>query len=149
MGDEGRQQGAGCAPDNGWSDGPDWATLPCPWGREADVSGGSDGAHRVDHQLPVPYGHRAQVSAWWGWSWLLTVGGVFGLWLAGRKSAWGWAVGLAMQVLWMTYAVVTHQYGFVVSGIAYGAVYGLNFYRWWTPKAPLDQPPYSQASAPD
>lgn len=89
------------------------------------------------------------MSSWWGWSWLLTAGGVFGLWLAGRKSPWGWAVGLAMQVLWITYAVVTQQYGFVISAIAYGAVYGLNFYHWWTPKASLDQSSASQASAAD
>lgn len=38
---------------------------------------------------------------WW-WSWLLTAFGVFGLWLAGRGTPWGWAVGLGAQGLWVT-----------------------------------------------
>lgn len=64
------------------------------------------------------------------WSWILTAGGVFGLWLAGRRNVWGWAVGLAMQVLWVAYAVATTQWGFIVSAVAYGTVYGRNWIRW-------------------
>ena len=66
----------------------------------------------------------------WVWSWVLTAGGVFGLWLAGRRNVWGWAVGLGMQVLWIAYAVATVQWGFIVSALAYGAVYGRNWARW-------------------
>lgn len=66
---------------------------------------------------------------WW-WSYLLTAVGVFGLYLAGRKSAWGWAVGLGAQGLWMTYAIVSEQYGFLVSALAYGFIYGKNFVQW-------------------
>lgn len=64
------------------------------------------------------------------WSYLLTAGGVFGLWLAGRKNQYGWAVGLAMQALWISYAVATRQWGFIVSALAYGAVYAKNFSAW-------------------
>lgn len=64
------------------------------------------------------------------WSWILTAVGVFGLYLAGRKSPWGWAVGIGAQVLWFAYAVSTRQWGFVVSCIAYGAVYVRNFQAW-------------------
>jgi len=71
------------------------------------------------------------VNAWW-WSWLLTAVGVFGLWLGGRRNYWGWFVGLMAQVLWMSYAVVTSQYGFMVSALAYGWVYGNNFVKWRT-----------------
>jgi hypothetical protein len=67
---------------------------------------------------------------WWGWSWILTAGGVFGLWLAGRKDWRGWAVGLAMQAVWVTYALATAQYGFLVSGAAYGGVYAFNWWKW-------------------
>lgn len=45
---------------------------------------------------------------WW-WSYLLAAVGIFGLWLAGRKRAIGWAVGLFAQVLWIAYALVTRQ----------------------------------------
>ena len=64
------------------------------------------------------------------WSWALTVVGVFGLWLAGRKSPWGWAVGLGAQGLWIAYALVTVQYGFLFSAGAYGFVYAKNFLAW-------------------
>lgn len=64
------------------------------------------------------------------WSLVLAAVGVFGLWLAGRKNWVGWAVGLGAQVLWFAYALVTKQYGFIVSALAYGWVYGTNLVRW-------------------
>lgn len=65
------------------------------------------------------------------WSWVLTVVGVFGLWLAGRKDRRGWMVGLGAQVLWIAYATATHQWGFYVSAVAYGWVYANNTLRVW------------------
>ncbi|SCF78891.1 hypothetical protein GA0115259_1025516 [Streptomyces sp. MnatMP-M17] len=67
------------------------------------------------------------------WSYLLTAVGVFGLYLAGRKSPAGWAVGVAAQLLWFAYAVSTEQWGFIVSCLAYGWVYSKNFLAWRQP----------------
>lgn len=67
--------------------------------------------------------------AWW-WSWLLAGIGIVGLYVAGSKKAWGWLIGLAVQVLWIAYALATEQYGFVASALAYGFVYGRNYLRW-------------------
>lgn len=64
------------------------------------------------------------------WSWILTAVGVCSLYLAGRRSVWGWAVGIGAQLLWFAYAVTTKQWGFLVSCFAYGSVYVLNFRRW-------------------
>ena len=64
------------------------------------------------------------------WSYILTAVGVFGLWLAGRKSKYGWAVGLGAQVLWLSYAITTEQWGFILSAVAYGWVYSKNFLAW-------------------
>lgn len=64
------------------------------------------------------------------WSWILTAVGVFGLWLAGRRNRLGWAVGLGAQGLWITYALTTEQYGFLVSAGAYGWIYAKNFVSW-------------------
>jgi hypothetical protein len=64
------------------------------------------------------------------WSLILAAIGIFGIYLAGRKSKWGWAVGLGAQVLWIIYAVVTHQYGFIISAVAYGLIYGKNLRDW-------------------
>ncbi len=66
----------------------------------------------------------------WYWSYLLTIVGVFGLYLAGRKIWWSWFVGAAAQLLWIAYALVTHQYGFVISALAYGWVYFNNGLVW-------------------
>lgn len=64
------------------------------------------------------------------WSILLAAVGVFGLWLAGRKNAWGWAIGAGAQVLWVIYALVSRQYGFLLSAAAYGWVYLMNLAAW-------------------
>ena len=64
------------------------------------------------------------------WSWILTAVGVTGLYLAGRGLWWSWLIGLGAQVLWLCYAIVTRQYGFIVSAFAYGWVYARNARRW-------------------
>ena len=64
------------------------------------------------------------------WSYVLTAVGVFGIYLSGRKIRWGWAVGLGAQFLWLAYAIATQQWGFLVSCVAYGWVYGKNFIAW-------------------
>lgn len=64
------------------------------------------------------------------WSYILTIVGVFGLYLAGRKNKFGWAVGIFAQSLWISYALATHQYGFLFSAFAYGWVYSKNFLAW-------------------
>lgn len=63
-------------------------------------------------------------------SWILATIGIYGLYLAGRRSRWGWAVGLAAQVLWAVYAVTTAQWGFIASACAYGFMYLKNFLSW-------------------
>ncbi len=64
------------------------------------------------------------------WSWLLTAVGVTGLYFAGRRRAFGWAIGLGAQVLWIAYALATRQWGFIASAVVYGLVYGKNFAAW-------------------
>lgn len=64
------------------------------------------------------------------WSVALAVIGIFGIWLAGRKSKWGWAIGFFAQVLWFIFALVTKQYGFILSAVAYGWVYANNYLKW-------------------
>ena len=65
------------------------------------------------------------------WSYLLTAVGVTGLYLAGRGVWWSWLIGLGAQALWIAYALATAQYGFIVSALAYGFVYGRNALKWW------------------
>ena len=64
------------------------------------------------------------------WSFALTAAGIVGLWLTGRKSRWGFALGLLAQVLWFVYAVTTQQWGFILSCCLFGYLYARNFIRW-------------------
>jgi hypothetical protein len=64
------------------------------------------------------------------WSYVLTAVGVVGLLMAGRKNLWGWAVCIASQVLWATYAITTEQWGFLLAAGIYTLVYGKNFLAW-------------------
>lgn len=64
------------------------------------------------------------------WSFVLAAVGIAGIYLAGRKSKWGWGLGLAAQVLWVVFAITTAQYGFILTAVAYGAVYGKNLWQW-------------------
>lgn len=64
------------------------------------------------------------------WSWILTFIGVSGLYLAGKKLWWAWLIGLFAQILWLSYAIATKQYGFIISAFAYGWVYAKNARSW-------------------
>lgn len=72
----------------------------------------------------------------WLWSWLLTVIGVFGLWMSSRRKAWGFLIGFSAQILWVAYALATDQLGFVVSAFFYGWMYWRNFNAWREAQAP-------------
>lgn len=64
------------------------------------------------------------------WSFSLAALGILGLYLAGKKNAWGWALGFAVQFPWAVYSILTEQYGFLISCFAYGWVYAKNFILW-------------------
>lgn len=68
------------------------------------------------------------MSAWW--SWALASIGVFGLWLTTCRDWRGYVVGLGVQGLWISYAVLTGQWGFIASAIAYGTVNAIGIYAW-------------------
>ncbi|MGI5216224.1 hypothetical protein [Nocardia sp. CA-290969] len=66
------------------------------------------------------------ISLWW--SFALTTIGVIGLVLVYRsQSLIGPSIGLAVQALWIAYAIATRQWWFLLSAITYGAanVYGI------------------------
>jgi len=64
------------------------------------------------------------------WSWVLAVLGITGIFLVGRKTIWGWLVLCANEILWVTYALVTKQYGFIAMAVAYVLVYLKSFLHW-------------------
>ena len=64
------------------------------------------------------------------WSWILAVIGVTGIFFVGRKTIWGWFVLLFNEVLWIAYALITNQHGFILSAIAYAIVYIKSYTLW-------------------
>lgn len=64
------------------------------------------------------------------WSWLLAAVGITGIYLAGSRRTIGWTIGVAAQVLWVAYAIVTQQWGFIASALVYAAVYARNWIKW-------------------
>lgn len=66
----------------------------------------------------------------WAWSYVLTLVGVSGFWLAGRKVWWSWWVNVGCQGLWVTYALVTAQWGFLIGVPIYLSVFVPNAVRW-------------------
>lgn len=64
------------------------------------------------------------------WSYLLVIVGLLGFILVGRKIWWGWYINLAGQGLWITYAILTQQWGFLYGAIVYTAVFSVNSIDW-------------------
>jgi hypothetical protein len=58
------------------------------------------------------------------WSWLLAALELLGLWLAKKRPIVGFTLNLATEPLWTAYAIITGQWGFVLSAAAYVVVYG-------------------------
>jgi hypothetical protein len=68
------------------------------------------------------------VSVWW--SWVLSGLGGLGLWLTGRRLAVGWAVTMATEAVWVVYACVTRQWGFIPGAALYATV-SAHAWRSW------------------
>jgi nicotinamide riboside transporter PnuC len=64
------------------------------------------------------------------WSWVLAIVGIFGIFLVGQKTIWGWPLLLINECLWIVYAIQTEQYGFIFAAIVYGLVY-IKSYLFW------------------
>ena len=64
------------------------------------------------------------------WSWILAVIGVTGMFFVGKKTLWGWLVLLLNECLWIGYALVTKQYGFIAMALAYSFVYIKSYMHW-------------------
>lgn len=61
------------------------------------------------------------------WSWALTANGLIWLYLMSTGKAWPWLGSCLTQVGWVSYAVATRQWGFVLAGLANA---GVQFLGW-------------------
>lgn len=64
------------------------------------------------------------------WSWVLSVIGLAGFFLSGKKIWWAWYVNIANQAIWLAYSIVTEQWGFLVATVAYFVVFTKNAIAW-------------------
>jgi len=62
--------------------------------------------------------------------WAVTLVGLAGFWLAGRRVWWAWWVNVANQVLWAVLSLTTGQYGFLAGTAFYLWVFTGNAVRW-------------------
>jgi hypothetical protein len=68
--------------------------------------------------------------------WVLVTAGVAGTFLAGRGNAWGWLLLVMLQPLWVVYAVVTDQHGFVIGALASGGAQVTGYLRTFVRRHP-------------
>lgn len=61
---------------------------------------------------------------------VLSVIGVTAMLIIGRGKWYGWAIALFNECLWLIFAIVTGQYGFIIGAAIYGAVNAYNAYNW-------------------
>lgn len=66
---------------------------------------------------------------WW-WSCGLASAGLLSTWLIAEGRRSGWALALAAQGAWFTYALVSEQWGFVVSSTAFAVINAHGLRRW-------------------
>lgn len=64
------------------------------------------------------------------WSWILTVVSLAGLWTTGNRKRWGWLLSLGSEGLWIAYAILYHQYGFIVMSVIFSVIYIRNWRKW-------------------
>ncbi len=57
------------------------------------------------------------------WSFVLGAVGIVGLAVAAHRPRIGWRINIGAQALWLVYAVVTRQWGFLPMSVAYAVMY--------------------------
>lgn len=59
-----------------------------------------------------------------------SLGTLVTMWLTGNKKWYGWAVGLANQVVWLTFILVFAAYGLLPLFVALVVIYSRNLIKW-------------------
>jgi hypothetical protein len=75
------------------------------------------------------------------WSWLLAALNLFTLFLAwqvGNKRRSAFLGYLAVEAIWIAFAIDTASWGFVVSAIAFAAIAMRNYLKWGEATPPVE-----------
>jgi hypothetical protein len=68
------------------------------------------------------------VSVWW--SITLSAGSLWTSWLVGSRKRVGFLLAVAMQLVWIGFALDSGQWGFIASAAVFSAVNVRNYLRW-------------------
>jgi hypothetical protein len=82
------------------------------------------------------------------WSWVLAALNLFTLslaWQVGNRRRWAFLGYLAVEAIWIAFAIDTASWGFVVSAGAFAAIAMRNFVKWGEATPPAELPAPSQA----
>lgn len=61
---------------------------------------------------------------------ILAVMSLIGSYYIGNKAVWVWLYMLFTQMLWLLFGLITEQYGFILSGVGFGAMNLRNYFKW-------------------
>jgi len=64
------------------------------------------------------------------WSWILSIMGLTGTYLTGKRYWWAWVVMSFYNVTWIVYSVISKQYGFLLASCVYQVIYFRNAVEW-------------------
>lgn len=62
--------------------------------------------------------------------WIMSVITIWSMWLAGNKNVLAWKVGLTNQILWLTFNIHFHVWGFMPTTAFLIYVYTRNLIKW-------------------
>ncbi len=63
-------------------------------------------------------------------SWIVTILGLVGFYLAGKKVWWCWYINIVNQIAWVIFAIITDYYAFLLGTLFYFIVFTKNAYHW-------------------
>jgi len=69
----------------------------------------------------------------WFLPWVLSANTLYVMFLAGNKRKGAWALGLAGQLLWLIWIILTKSWGLLPMNIGLWVVYGRNHIKWTAP----------------
>jgi hypothetical protein len=64
------------------------------------------------------------------WGWILSLLGLAGFYVTGKKIWWGWWLNVGAQAVWYAYAIATQQWGFLVMTTMYTFMFTKNALAW-------------------
>jgi len=68
------------------------------------------------------------------WAWGLSVAGLLGTYLTGKKFWWAWVWLSVYNLAWIAYSTITKQYGFLLASVVYQVIYARNAVKWRSEK---------------